>query len=87
MVCNMDGRSVLWSNDRNRSTNMLDKNSLSPEMQAAVRELQDNMLIALVKRAGGSIEFSVAEIDEAVERIVLESVLEEQKFIIKLEPQ
>jgi hypothetical protein len=66
---------------------MLEKKDLSPEMQAAIRQLQDNMLIALVKRAGGSITFTVAEIDEASERIVLESDVPNQLFTVKLEPK
>lgn len=66
---------------------MLEKKDLSPEMQHAIRQLQDNMLIALVKRNGGTITFDVSEIDDAVERIVLESDVAEQKFTVKLEPK
>lgn len=63
------------------------KEKFPAELQAAIEQLQDNMLVALVKRAGGFIEFSVEEIDEAAERIVLESDPVNQKFTIKLEPK
>ncbi len=51
-----------------------------------MEQLKDNMLVAMVKRAGGVIEFTVDEIDEAHEKIWLESDAANGKFIIKLQP-
>lgn len=48
------------------------REQLPPELQAALKTIRDNMLIALIKRNGGKIEFSCEEIDQADDMMLVE---------------
>lgn len=63
---------------------MLDlPNGVPPEI---IRQLMDNVLVVLAKRAGGVLTVTVKEVDDAVETLIMESNVAEETFTFRLVP-
>ena len=58
--------------------------SLPPEIQDALGRLKDNFIICMLKRAGGSITFTLAEVDEAEAKMTV--AVENGCFKLELSP-
>lgn len=48
------------------------RDDLPPDLQALMKHIRDNFIIAIVKRNGGEMTFSVKEIDDADDMLTME---------------
>ncbi|MEE8150637.1 MAG: hypothetical protein V3T43_02835 [Nitrosomonadaceae bacterium] len=62
--------------------NIVMRDDLPEDVQENMNKIRDNFLIAMVKRAGGELSFTIDEINEAADMLTMEVIGD--RFVLKV---